>query len=178
MESLRRFYRALEDYLPGTLLFTGLTLIMINVILRYFFNRPRSVLDEFSVYFIVWGAVLGFAVALRDNHHIKVDMVYNFLPVNVKWVVSIFAHLVGLTFALLFTWFGTELVYNYIISGQRSTDSRFPLWIVYLVMPLSGLMFSGRYFDKLYDLLREGGRPWRERERRGGRAEHGDGIAL
>jgi C4-dicarboxylate transporter DctQ subunit len=44
-----RFYEAFEEWTSGILLFTGLTLIMINVTLRYVWGMPESLLDEFSV---------------------------------------------------------------------------------------------------------------------------------
>lgn len=171
MVLLRRFreiYAALEDYISGTLLFTGLTLIFINVVLRYFFGKPQSILDEFSVYFVVWGTLTGIAVALRNNHHIKVDILYNKLNIKAKKYVSIFANALGLAFALFYTYFGFELVMNYIDSGQRSTDSQFPLWIVNLIMPISGLLFSARFVDKLYLILKDGGKGWLEAEAEGG----------
>ena len=66
MERLKRAYAAFEDYLSGSLLFIGLCMIMLNVVLRYFWGRPQSLLDEFSLYFIIWGLLLGFCVALRS----------------------------------------------------------------------------------------------------------------
>ncbi len=168
MRKFREIYAALEDYISGILLFTGLTLIFINIILRYFFGKPQSLLDEFSVYFVVWGILIGIAVALRNNHHIKVDALYSLLDLKTKRYVSIFANTVGLAFAFFYTYFGYELVRNYIESGQRSTDSQFPLWIVNLIMPVSGILFSARFVDKLYMLLRDGGRQWFQAESEGG----------
>lgn len=164
----RDIYDAIEDYFSGLMLFTGLSLIFINVILRYFFGKPQSLLDEFSVYFVVWGILAGIAVALRNNHHIKVDMFYNLLSTNTKRYVSIFSNTVGLSFALFYMYFGYELVMNYIESGQRSTDSQFPLWIVNLIMPISGILFSLRFIDKLHALLKDGGKRWLESEQKGG----------
>ncbi|MCL4441653.1 MAG: TRAP transporter small permease [Firmicutes bacterium] len=74
------------------MLFIGLSLIFINVILRYFFGKPQSLLDEFSVYFVVWGILAGIAVALRNNHHIKVDIVYGMLSIKTKRVVGVFSN--------------------------------------------------------------------------------------
>lgn len=150
------------------MLFIGLSLIFINVILRYFFGRPQSLLDEFSVYFVVWGTLAGIAVALRNNHHIKVDVLYNTLNITARKYVSIFANILGLAFTFFYTYFGYELVHNYIISGQKSTDSQFPLWIVNLIMPISGMMLGGRFFEKLYRIFKNGGQGWLEDEAQGG----------
>lgn len=168
LNRLKEIYDAVEDYFSGLMLFIGLTLIFINVILRYFWGRPQSILDEFSVYFVVWGTFAGMAVALRNNHHIKVDILYNSLSLNIKRYVSIFANTVGLAFTIFYTYFGYELVRNYVISGQRSTDSQFPLWIVNLIMPISGVLFGARFVEKLYLLFKDGGKGWLETESKGG----------
>ncbi|MHB8156972.1 MAG: TRAP transporter small permease [Desulfocucumaceae bacterium] len=168
LNRFRDIYAAIEDYFSGLLLFIGLSLIFINVILRYFWGKPQSLLDEFSVYFIVWGILAGVAVALRNNHHIKVDMLYNVLSIKVKRYVSIVSNTIGLAFAFFYTYFGYQLVNNYIISGQRSADSQFPLWIVNLIMPISGIMFGLRFIDKLYPLFKDGGKQWFEEESKGG----------
>ncbi|MCL6634223.1 MAG: TRAP transporter small permease [Peptococcaceae bacterium] len=177
MERFKRAYAAFEDYLAGSLLFLGLTLIMINIVLRYFFGRPQSILDEFSIYFVVWGILLGLGVALRNDHHIKVDMLYNLLPLRVKWLVSIFSNSLGLAFCFLYTFYGFKLVNSYVVSGQRSTDSQFPLWIVNLVIPVSGVMFGVRFLEKIYQITKNGGRDWLARMEKGGYSG-GDGSAL
>ncbi len=168
MKKFKDIYSALEDYFSGLMLVIGLTLIFINVILRYFFGKPMSILDEFSVYFVVWGILAGVAVALRNNHHIKVDILYNAFSIKKKRFVSIFANTVGLAFTFFYTYFGYELVNNYIISGQRSTDSQFPLWIVNLIMPISGLMLGGRFIEKLFLLIKNRGQGWYKAEAEGG----------
>lgn len=177
MERFKRAYAAFEDYLSGGLLFTGLSLIMINVILRYVWKRPQSILDEFSVYLIVWGILLGLGVALRNDHHIKVDMLFNVLPPRVKWLVSIFATSLGLAFCSLYTFYGYKLVNSYLVSGQRSSDSQFPLWIVNLVIPVSGVMFGARFVEKLFYIIKNSGRESLDAVEKGGEAS-GDGNTI
>ena len=157
---LARFYEAFEEWTSGLLLFTGLSLIMINVTLRYVWGMPHSLLDEFSVYFVVWGIFIGMSVALRTNHHIKVDMFYDMMPVWLKRYVSMFAHSLGLAFCVFFTYFGIVLVADYWQTGQGSTDSMFPLWIVNFVMPVSGVMFGARFLQKLLFMFKDGGKAW------------------
>ena len=160
MERFKQAYAAFEDYLSGGLLFIGLTLVFINVILRYFFGRPQSWIDEFSVYFVVWGVLMGIAVALRNDHHIKVDMLYNFLPVKTKRYVSIFANLLGLGFCVLYTFYGCQLVQSYLLTGQKSVDTQTPLWMINLIVPISGIMLGIRFVEKLYYLIKDGGSKW------------------
>lgn len=167
MDKLKRFYQGFEDYFTGGMLFIGLTLVFINVLLRYLLGRPQSLLDEFSVYFVVWGTLAGIAVALRNDHHIKVDLFYTILPLNWKRWVSIFANALGLAFCIFYTYYGVQLELSYLETGMRSANSRFPLWIVNLIIPISGVMFGIRFIDKLAGLLKNGGKDWIEATRRG-----------
>lgn len=163
-----RFYEGVEEWASGLLLFTGLTLIMINVVLRYVWGEPQSILDEFSVYFVVWGIFIGMAVALRTNHHIRVDLLYNVMPLKTKRYISMFAHACGIVFTAFYTWFGMQLLLDYYSTGQGSTDSQFPLWIVTIVMPVSGVMFGARFVQKLYLTMKDGGRYWNDQMEKGG----------
>lgn len=169
METFKRFYKGFEDFFAGGMLFIGLTMVFVNVVLRYVWGRPQSLLDEFSVYFVVWGVLAGTAVALRNDHHIKVDMVYNFLPLAWKHKVSIFAMSLGLAFCVFYTYYGIQLEMGYLQTDMRSPDSRFPLWIVNLIIPISGVMFGIRFIDKLVGLLKNGGKDWMEATARGDR---------
>lgn len=172
MKKINRIYSAFEDYFSGGMLFIGLTLVFINVILRYFFGKPQSLLDEFAVYFVVWGIMAGMSVALRNDHHIKVDMLYNYLPRTVKRMVTVFAHTTGIAFSIFFIFYGSQLVQNYIISGQCSSDSQFPLWIVNLIMPASGVMMGIRFIEKLYYVLFD--KTWDKK----GEHTHGNDFAI
>lgn len=165
MDKLKRAYQTFEDFFAGGMLFTGLTMVFVNVVMRYFWGRPQSILDEFSVYFVVWGTLAGLAVALRNDNHIKVDLLYNFLPLSTKYKVSIFANALGLAFCIFYTYYGILLELNYLDTGMRSPDSRFPLWIVYLIIPISGVMFGIRFIDKLVMLLKDRGDSWKKKYR-------------
>lgn len=160
MERFKRAYAAFEDYLAGGLLFIGLALVLTNVILRYFFGHPQSWIDEYSVYFVVWGVLIGIAVALRDDHHIKVELLFNFLPLKIKRYVSIFANLVGLGFCGLYTFYGCQLVQTYMMTGQNSVDTQTPMWIINLIIPISGFMLGIRFIEKLFYLINKGGSEW------------------
>lgn len=161
MQKFKKFYAAFEDYLAGGLLFTGLMLILANVVLRY--NpmwRPKAWIDEYSLYLVVWGTLIGIAVALRNDHHIKVDMLYNFLPLKAKRWVSVFAMTLGMLFAMLFAVYGVQLVKFYYVMGQRSINTQTPEWIPALCLPIAGVMFTVRFIEKLWILLAHGGREW------------------
>ncbi|MBO8127976.1 MAG: TRAP transporter small permease [Peptococcaceae bacterium] len=174
MQKLWKWYAVFEDYLAGSLLFLGLGMVLINVILRYVPSwRPVAWVDEYSVWLVVWGTLIGTAVALRNDHHIKVMMLYNFLPLRAKRWVSVFANSLGLVFAVFFAYYGKKLVDFYLLTGMRSVNTQTPEWIIALVMPITGIMLSIRFVEKLVILLWNGGKIWFEKEAER-KIDHGD----
>ncbi|MDN5346900.1 MAG: C4-dicarboxylate transporter, DctQ subunit [Clostridia bacterium] len=149
----RQIYDLVEDYLTGVLLITGLGIVLAGVFMRYVLNAPLFWADEIGNYFVIWGALLGTSVALREDKHIRVKILYNLLPLKAQRWVSIFSEAVGLGFCVFFTIGGFILVGKYLQIGQVSLNSQTPLWIPYLIAPITGMLFGLRFADNLLRLL-------------------------
>lgn len=164
---MKNFWKAfafVEDVAAGGLLFLGVTIIFYGVIMRYVFNDARSWVDEVSQYMIIWGTLIGTSVALRNDHHIKVDMLFDKFPNTVKYFVTLFAHAVGLSFGLFLIYYGGGLVNFTHISGQLSTDVGIPLYLVYSILPLMGFLLTLRFLVKLYETIKDKNRDWKALE--------------
>lgn len=160
---MRRFWKAfafVEDVTSGGLLFLGVTIIFYGVIMRYVFNDARSWVDEVSQYMIIWGTLIGTSVALRNDHHIKVDMLFNAFPNRVKHFVTLFAHTVGVSFGVFLLYYGGGLVKFTYMSGQLSTDVGIPLYKVYSILPLMGFLLTLRFLVKLFETFKDNGQQW------------------
>lgn len=151
----KEWYAWSEDMVSGGLLFTGITMLFYGVIMRYVFNDPIAWVDEISKYLIIWGAYIGMAVALRDKHHIRVDMLYEAMPESAKRWTNLFADAVGLLFCTFLVYHGSELVLNKLETGQESMDVGVPLWIVYSIMPISGVLFGVRFIENVIHHIRD-----------------------
>ncbi|MBU8877791.1 TRAP transporter small permease [Bacillus sp. FJAT-29790] len=154
MKSLKKFWDLFEEISAGTFFFAGITLIFYGVLMRYVFNEPKAWVEEVVRYVIIWGTFLGFGVALRHNHHIQVDIVYDKLSRRGKRLVDFFATSVSILFCAAFTYYGLILVENRFNSGMVSLDVGIPMWIVYLILPISGTLFLIRFIERLVNLLR------------------------
>ena len=167
---MKKFWKAfafIEDITSGGLLFLGVSIIFYGVIMRYVFNDARSWVDEISQYMIIWGTLIGTSVALRNNHHIKVDMLFNVFPNKVKYFVTLFAHTVGVGFGVFLIYYGGGLVKFTHTSGQLSTDVGIPLFQVYSILPLMGFLLTFRFLVKLYETIKERNENWKDIEAEG-----------
>jgi TRAP-type C4-dicarboxylate transport system permease small subunit len=73
------FFRISEGIL-GFLLASMLSLVLMNVVLRYGFGTGISASEELSRTFFVWIVFLGAVVATRDRSHLNVDSLVASLP--------------------------------------------------------------------------------------------------
>lgn len=144
MNKLGHVVGKIEDWISGSLLVTGLLILFLQVIMRYILDIPTTWHDEIARYLVIWGVLLGSAVALRDNEHIRVEVLYNFLPKSMKKWVNQFANLTILLFFFVMIVYGFQLVETKFVSGENSTSGLLPLWIVYSILPLSGVIMALR----------------------------------
>lgn len=153
MKSIKKFWSHFEEISAGTFFFAGISLIFYGVIMRYVFNEPKAWVEEVVRYVIIWGVFLGFAIALRYNQHIQVDILYDKLSVRWKRVVDYFSTSISIVFCLVYTYYGIILVVNRFSSGMVSLDVGIPMWIVYLILPISGFLFLIRFIERLVNLV-------------------------
>ncbi|MBO8164166.1 MAG: TRAP transporter small permease [Brevibacillus sp.] len=163
MSAIKKWWGYLEEILSGSLLLIGLSISLYGVFMRYFMNAPQAWVDEIFKYFVIWGILIGGSMALRDNHHISVDLLYEKFPKPLKKLANIFASIAGILFSLFLAYNGWVLVMARLASGQVSTDVGVPLWIVYLILPLAGVMLGLRFAQKLYHAIKHG-----EEQQKGG----------
>ena len=153
MKMLQKMWVFLEEILAGLFFTSGTALIFYGVIMRYLFNSPQAWVEEVARYSLIWGIFLGFGMALRHNHHIQVDIIYDRLKPSMKRLLDILATGISIAFCLIYTYYGYILVEARYHSGMVSLDVGIPMWIVYLILPLSGLLFLLRFIERLVNIL-------------------------
>jgi TRAP-type C4-dicarboxylate transport system permease small subunit len=141
-----------ENYLMALLAVMGLTLVSVEVFLRYFF--PRHLTDwgmEFTIYFSVWSIFLAGAPLVREARHVRADIVLHMLPVGAQRFLEIVALLIGLGFVVALSWYGWQMVLNSYGLGERSESSaRFPLYFYYMALPFGMTLMIPPYLYRLY----------------------------
>ncbi|MEO0328345.1 MAG: TRAP transporter small permease subunit [Pseudomonadota bacterium] len=141
MSISEKFSRVLV-WIGGTLIILSALLVTLEVILRKVFNVSLGGADELSGYAFGIATTFGFAYALFQRAHIRVDAAYNLFP---SWL-KLIADLVGLAllagFAGLVAVMGWQLVADTITHNSHSiTPLRTPL-----TLPQVPWLFGWIYF--------------------------------
>lgn len=155
VKNLNKYWTLLEDILTGVFFVSGLGLIFYGVLMRYVFNNPKPWVEEISMYSVIWGILFGLSVALRNDHHIAIDLLYDVLSPKLKRLMNIFANLVGILFCIFFIYYSFNLVSSTHKTGMVSLTVGIPMWIIYVILPISGTLFLIRFIERFIQTVRK-----------------------
>lgn len=143
------------DKILGRTLVIIMSIMVINVLwqvfTRYVTGNPSSFTDELARYLMIWIGILGAAFVAGKNMHVAIDI----LPSRASSKTQRKLKIVVTSLIILFVFFafivgGSRLVYISYILGQQSPALQIPLAVVYLIIPISGLLII---YYKVSDLL-------------------------
>ena len=96
-------------FLAGVLLVVATFSVCWGIFSRYFLSRPLGWLVEVNEYILLCIAFLVSAWVLRQEGHVKMDIVLNLLNPRKQLVVNIITSIVSAVVCLIFTWFSLKV---------------------------------------------------------------------
>lgn len=121
---------------------------------RYVLNNSQVWTEETARYAFVWFVMLGATVVTRNWSHASLDFVVNKFPITLQRVFEAATYLLVMLCGVVMVIYGTQLVVK--VWGSVSTACHYPISLVYLSIPVSGVAiayhsfvhFLGVYFKK------------------------------
>lgn len=112
-----------------------------QVISRYILNAPSIVTDELARFLFMWVGLIGAAYATGLKRHLAIDL----LLLKAKGKQKIYLEILILLFTLFFAgviliYGGFNLAWDTHLSGQISPSLGIDMGIVYLCLPIAGLI--------------------------------------
>lgn len=133
------------DKVLGTILVILMTVMVIAVLWqvfsRYVMQSPSSITEELARYLLIWIGILGAAYAAGQQEHLSINLLEEKLDKSNRKKLKIFINILIIFFGITVLIIGGgNLVYVNYLLGQSSAALEIPLYIVYLVVPISGLL--------------------------------------
>lgn len=133
------------DKILGWFLVTLMVIIVLAVLWqvfsRYVLQAPSSVTEELARYLLIWIGILGAAYASGQQEHLAINLLEEKLDKKKQKQLRILINLLIISFSLTVLIIGgANLVYVNYDLGQSSAALKIPLFIVYSVIPLSGIL--------------------------------------
>ena len=144
IDALDRALARLEDALLVSAIAIGTVLTCTEVVMRFVFASSLDWSEEVTIYATVWATFVGAAAGLRLHSHLVVDALLILAPPALARAFAIAGLLVTFVFGCAFAWYSGWLVFRTQSLGQLTPALQMPTWIVYLVMPLAGVLLAFR----------------------------------
>ncbi|MBW1999643.1 MAG: TRAP transporter small permease [Deltaproteobacteria bacterium] len=154
MGNLVKSWNTTEKLIVGVLSLVATIFAFSSTVLRYCFNYSPEWLEEVIIYLIIWSVFIIASSLAEERRHVSATFLVEHLQPKVRRVVEIITGFLVLGFCILVCFWGYQIVHIAYITDERSlTSSRYPLWIIYLSLPVGLTLVSIRYLRRLYKLL-------------------------
>jgi C4-dicarboxylate transporter DctQ subunit len=164
----------LEEWIIASLMGAATLIIFVVVLHRYLSGVPIPALQDFliginvswaqelCIYMFVWMAKFGAAYGVRQGIHVGVDVLVNRLSERWRKQVVVLSLLAGALFTGIIGTLGAIFVERMSQTDSTSPDLEWPMWIVYLAVPLGSFLMCFRFLQVLVQFLRHGSLPHHE----------------
>ncbi len=145
---LEKFFDKIANivgYICAIATFLMMLNVFLDVVLRYFFKTGSISLQEMEWHFFSIVMLLGITYTLKENSHVRVDIIYDKFSIKKKAVINIVGTLIFLfPISLLIATNSIGYVIEAFSSGETSGDpGGLPFrWIIKSLIPLSFWLLS------------------------------------
>jgi TRAP-type C4-dicarboxylate transport system permease small subunit len=145
MRALTESIAALNKFLRVFLVIM-MALLVLNVtwqvVTRFVLPHPSSFTEELARFLLIWISLLGSAYAFHTHNHLGFDYLTNKMKQATATAVARLGYVLVIIFALgVLVTGGINLTYITFLLNQESPVLRLPMGYVYLVVPMSGILF-------------------------------------
>lgn len=130
--------------------------VLWQVASRYIINSPSSFTDELAGFLLIWVGVFGTAYVAGKREHLAIDLLLQRSSPKRKFKLEMIISVLVILFSVaVFIVGGTWLSYTRFYLDVKSSALGMPLGIVYLVLPISGILIAYFDIDNMMNLIKE-----------------------
>ncbi|MBN2061331.1 MAG: TRAP transporter small permease subunit, partial [Deltaproteobacteria bacterium] len=121
-------------------------LIVIEISMRTFFHSGLPWLEEFGRYVLVFGTFLGASIAIKRDEHPKMLALLQNLSMKRRNLIMALRDFALGCFLLVLDYYAWIQVLNMMKIGTKTSTLFFPLWVAYIILPVSIFVMGVRCF--------------------------------
>jgi len=145
----------LEDAALIVALASMLSMALVQIVLRNFFDMGLLWIEPFVRILVLWVAVLGAMVATRQGNHISIDAVARYLPERMQRACSVVTAAASAGICLTIAWTSVEFV-RYEYEFETVAFANVPTWVCQSILPFGFAVMGLRFAIAVF--LRPAGR--------------------
>ncbi len=150
---LKTFLNNFELYL-ATLCFIVLTVMLtLQVFSRFVLGHSWTWMEEFATIMFVWMIYLAISAAVTHRKHLKIDVLLEAVPFQVKKVMLIASNVIFAAFNIYISVIMVNVIQ--LLGSSKTTMLGIPQQLVYIVIPIGLIISVIRLVQDTLKLLKE-----------------------
>ena len=143
-------------WFSGLLMILSLVSVCVDVVMRYFFNHPSGWILQISEYILLYIPFLSAAYVLKEDGHIRVDIILNILGKRAGALLNTITSAVGAGVLFVLTYYGTVAAADlYVRKVPTLKYLKIPEFLVVMVIPAGCLLFGIQFIRRAAGYYRE-----------------------
>lgn len=160
---LKEYMRKLFDaIIEGMAFFTGVLLVLsmlsvsLDVVMRYFLNRPMHWVGELTEYALLYITFTGAAWVLRKDRHVKIDILHTVLSPSRVNILGLISSIIGAFVCAVLTYGGVRVTWDHIQRGiYEPTLLEFPKGAVLAIIPVGAFLLTIQFLRRFFTIMSE-----------------------
>jgi TRAP-type C4-dicarboxylate transport system permease small subunit len=160
-KAVLRIIALVEDTVISIMLCSMVLLVLVQIALRNIYASGITGGAEVVRHLVLWVAFLGAGIAAREGKHIRIDVIYRILPLNLKRFTEILTSLFTMLVCGILLYASIQFIRTDFSLGTSIALAfiNLPVWIFEVVIPLGYgivmLRYGAQSIDSFLKLLRE-----------------------
>lgn len=151
---MKKFFDGLkkaEEVLLVILMIVMCVIIFVATVARFsgLFIIPWA--EELARYCMIWIIFLGIGVAACNGEHFCVEALELFCSKKILNIIYVINSLLVLGFCVFASYYGFAILKTQMASGQITPSLRWPMWMMYLAIPLGLILMAVCYGFHTYE---------------------------
>jgi TRAP-type C4-dicarboxylate transport system permease small subunit len=154
METLKKYVDKILLFVTATLFLVLVAITAWQVVARYILDNPSTVTEEFVRYGLIWLSMLAASYVVGKRSHIAFTIISDRFKGSKKLGLELFIQAIFLVFSLAIMLYGGGKAVS-LTMAQISPALGLPMGIVYLSLPVSGVLITFYSIFNIVQLLKE-----------------------
>ena len=154
LDFLDKILTFFEEWTLFISVIVALVALFVNVVLRYGFNYSLAWSEELVREVIIYTTFIGCSAAVKNRSMIKIDASVQLLP-RFKMPLMYFSNFAVIIFAGMMIYYGTLMMMLQYRTNQKTIIMEIPYVILYVILPLMGVMMLIRSVQVIYQDINE-----------------------
>jgi len=150
MKKFLNFLNNFEENILSVLLPFMCVVIFVATFCRYTKIIGLPWAEELARYCMIWLIFLGIGTGAKKGEHFAVTVVTMMLPKMLRKAAAVLRTLILVAFNGFVAFYCMKIIENQMMMEQVTPSLKWPMWIIYLAIPIGSVLMALRYVWHTY----------------------------